>query len=171
MATPAAAVMVCLALWAGAAVLLVLFIRRLVSLWREFASPAVVRRELLTSAERRFLHVLQDALPRRIILAQVSMAALLKPRSGLDRASWWRVYGRFSQKIVDFCVVDAKGQVLAVVELDDPSHRDRAADDAARDRLLARGGYTVHRFATHPWPGVAAVRDRLGHLETNRRAA
>lgn len=121
----------------------------------------IERKRLMTAAEVRFWHVLIRAFPDHGVFAQVSAGALLRPVSGLARRDWWATYGRFSQMIVDFVVVDARsGVVLAIVELDDRSHS--AAKDAARDAMFARCGYTVLRC--HSRDSADAVRQRFDAL-------
>lgn len=120
----------------------------------------IERKRLMTPSEVRFWHRLETALPDHRIFGQVSMGALLKPVRGLSRSDWWSNYGRYSQKIVDFVVVDAaSGEVVAIVELDDASHNRSA--DLARDTLLGRGGYPVLRFDVRRFPSVLAIRSRF----------
>ncbi len=45
---------------------------------------------------------------------------------------------------------DRAFQVLAVVELDDSSHKGRADRDAKRDAMLTEAGYRVLRYARIP---------------------
>ncbi len=66
----------------------------------------IERKRLMTAAEVRFWHVLIRAFPDHGVFAQVSAGALLRPVAGLSRSDWWSTYGRFSQMIVDFVVVD-----------------------------------------------------------------
>ena len=125
--------------------------------------PRVVARPLMTQAELRFLHVLTEALPGYFIACQVSMGALLRPDARLQGRDWWATYGRFSQKIVDFVVIDrGTGSVVVVIELDDRSHN--TAKDEARDAMLFHAGYNVVRFGNRPWPTAARVRERLADL-------
>ncbi|MGI4880945.1 MAG: DUF2726 domain-containing protein [Janthinobacterium lividum] len=119
----------------------------------------IERKRLMTPAEVRFWHVLETALPDERILAQVAMGALLKPVAGLSRKEWWSTFGRFSQKVVDFVVVDVAGDVIAIVELDDHSHV--TAKDQARDALLACGGHPVVRFVPGDARNPVVVRARL----------
>ena len=101
--------------------------------------PRVVARPLMTQAELRFLHVLTDALPGYFIACQVSMGALLRPEVRLQGREWWATYGRISQKIIDFVVIDrGTGGVVVVIELDDRSHN--TAKDEARDVMLFHAG-------------------------------
>lgn len=119
----------------------------------------IERKRLMTPAEIRFWHVLETALPDQRIFAQVAMGALLKPVAGLSRQEWWSTFGRFSQKVVDFVVVDSAGEAIAIVELDDHSHV--TAKDQARDALLACGGYPVVRFLPGDVRNPVVVRARL----------
>ena len=131
--------------------------------WRELRRsgvPPVERNRLMTTAEMRFWQVLECALPEYRVFGQVAMGALLKPVAGLSRQRWWSTYGRFSKKIVDFVVVDAACDVVAIVELDDRSHNLKA--DAARDAMLGRAGYRVVRFDVRRFPSIDTVRSRFG---------
>lgn len=101
------------------------------------------RRWLLTKNEAAMYNRLLQALPDKVILAQVSFGALLTARSTATR-------NRFDRKIADFVVCDKALQVLAVIELDDSSHRGKESRDAARDKLLQNAGYRVIRYPRVP---------------------
>ena len=79
------------------------------------------KRRLLTEREQAMHNRLTQALPNAVILAQVSMGALLTARSRATR-------NRFDRKIVDFVVCDRAFQVVAVIELDDKLRPLFAAD-------------------------------------------
>ena len=78
-----------------------------------------------------------------IVLTQVSFGALLLAKGGASRYS-------FAQKIADFVVTNRGFKVLAIVELDDRSHRGREKQDASRDAMLAEAGYKVLRYTSIP---------------------
>ena len=101
------------------------------------------RKQLLTEREQAMHHRLVHALPDFVILAQVSFGALLTARAHAVRNT-------FDRKTADFVVCDKAFQVLAVIELDDASHKDKAAKDSARDTLLAGAGYRVLRYSNVP---------------------
>lgn len=101
------------------------------------------RRPLLSEREKAMHHRLTQTLPDRVILAQVSFGALLTARARAVRNS-------FDRKIADFVVCDKAFQVLAVIELDDASHKGKAARDEARDALLTQVGYRVLRYSQVP---------------------
>ena len=120
----------------------------------------IERKRLLTPTEVRFWRLLVAAVPDYAVFSQVAMGAMLKPVSGLSRSDWWSNYGRYSQKIVDFVVVDLQtAEVAAVVELDDRSHN--AEKDAARDGLMACGGYDVVRISVNERFDARSLRTRL----------
>lgn len=97
----------------------------------------------LTANEQAMFNRLKGALPELNVLAQVSFGALLTAKSRPARNT-------FDRKIADFVVCDAAFQVLAVVELDDSSHKGRERQDASRDSLLTTAGYRVLRYPRVP---------------------
>ncbi|OJV28237.1 MAG: hypothetical protein BGO24_07865 [Sphingomonas sp. 67-36] len=108
------------------------------------APPAPVAKPLLTPAEQVALDLIETALPHCRVHAQVAMGALLSPprHEGRRRAADRNI---FSQKIVDFVIQSrADGRVLALVELDDRTHR--RARDVARDVMTAKAGYRTIRL-------------------------
>lgn len=103
-------------------------------------------RELMTKRERIVCGFIEQAMPSTRVHAQVSMGAILQPVRGLDRSRATTVRNRFSSKRVDFLLEDrASGDVIAIVELDDRTHN--ARQDAQRDQMTARAGYTTIRLA------------------------
>jgi very-short-patch-repair endonuclease len=56
----------------------------------------------------------------------------------------------FNRKVADFVVATKAFEVLAVIELDDASHKGREMHDGKRDTMLERAGYRVLRFKHVP---------------------
>jgi very-short-patch-repair endonuclease len=109
-------------------------------------SPFVAK-PLLTRHETAFFMKLTDAAQRvgaAGVFPQVAMGALLDARKGLESKEFRQTRNRFDRKIVDFVVVDDKMEVMAIVELDDWSHK--AEKDQARDAMTAAAGYKTARF-------------------------
>lgn len=122
--------------------------------------PPVVARPLLTANEREFFGRLRAALPDHVVLAQVAMGALITTERGLSNSARASARGRFSQKIVDFVVLDASAaKVLCLVELDDRSHRPER--DALRDAITSKAGYRTVRFDSCAKPPVNVLRREL----------
>jgi very-short-patch-repair endonuclease len=103
----------------------------------------IKRKAVLTANEQPMYFRLTEALPEHVVLAQVSFSALLKTRLQKTRNT-------FDRKTADFVICDKAFNVLAVVELDDSSHKGREQADAARDRLLSNAGLKVIRYKRVP---------------------
>lgn len=106
-------------------------------------TEAPKRKRLLSQREEAMYNRLTSALPDSRILAQVSFGALLSARSRATRNS-------FDRKIADFVVCDKALQIMAVIELDDDSHKTKGEEDKSRDSLLTNAGYRVIRYANVP---------------------
>jgi very-short-patch-repair endonuclease len=101
------------------------------------------RRAPLTPYEQKMYAQLCSALPGCIVLAQVAFSSLLTTRSQPTR-------NRFDRKVADFVICNKSLAVLAIIELDDASHKGREAIDADRDAMLGNAGYTTIRYKTIP---------------------
>lgn len=97
----------------------------------------------LTDYEEKMFFRLRETFPQHIVLAQVAFSALLDTRQRSTRAT-------FSQKVTDFVLCDRGLNVVAVIELDDSSHRNREEQDAKREELLTAAGYRVIRYGRIP---------------------
>lgn len=97
----------------------------------------------LTEYEEKMFFRLRETFPQHIVLAQVAFSALLNTPQRSTRAT-------FSQKVTDFVLCDRGLNVVAVIELDDSSHRNREEQDAKREELLTAAGYRVIRYGRIP---------------------
>ena len=99
-------------------------------------------RPLMTPREQALYWRLKETFPGSVVLAQVAFSALVtsEPRH--------RNY--FDRKVADFVLCDPAMKVQVVIELDDASHKGRERADAAREKILARAGYKLLRFANVP---------------------
>lgn len=88
-------------------------------------------------------HRLSAALPWAVICPQVSFSALMTARQWQDR-------NRFNRKVAGFVVCSRTLVPIAVVELDDVSHKDKQDEDEIRDAMLQLAGYQVIRYANVP---------------------
>lgn len=98
---------------------------------------------ILTRREQQFFQVMQQALPRAYIFPQVSFSAILTTKGFYTRS-------QFNRKIADFVLCDHTLNIVAIIELDDSSHKGREQQDAARDAMLNEAGYPVIRYAQIP---------------------
>ena len=103
------------------------------------------KRSLATANEQAMYWRLVECFPQpeHVVLAQVSFGALLTAKEGASRYS-------FSQKRADFVLADKSFKVLAVIELDDSSHKGRELQDGQRDDMLIQAGYKVLRYPRIP---------------------
>lgn len=115
-----------LAIWIAlaAAVLVLVLVRR------KSRSGELGKRKIATANEQGMYWRLIECFPQPefVVLTQVSFGAMLVAKKGASRYS-------FSQKRADFVVADKTFKVLAVIELDDASHKGREANDAKRDAM------------------------------------
>ena len=102
-------------------------------------------RSLATANEQKMFWRLREAFasPEYVVLTQVSFGALLTAKGGASRYS-------FAQKRADFVITNKGFKVLAVIELDDSSHKGRESHDAERDEMLVEAGYKVLRYTGIP---------------------
>ena len=114
---------------------------------------------LLSDNEKEFYARLSQALPDCHVLTQVALGALIQPCAWKNNREYYQARGRFSQKIADYVICTEQWNVLAIVELDDKTHRKNR--DLKRDAMLAQAGYTVVRWDSRKKPTVEQIRDRL----------
>lgn len=126
-----------------AALFLILLSSTVISRYRESLWLNKLRkRKILTPTEQRFYRTLKAALPDQVILAQVSYNAFITAKSRSVRA-------RFNRLYADFVICNAHDfSVIAIVELDDPTHRTEEGKrkDKKRDKILNNVGYKTARF-------------------------
>lgn len=107
------------------------------------ATEAPKARKPLTKHEQPTYFRLAEALPEHIVLAQVAFSSLLTANQRAARST-------FDRKVADFVICTPAFEVVAVVELDDGSHKGKEAADAARDAMLKGAGYRVLRYPRTP---------------------
>ena len=86
---------------------------------------------------------LKEAFPQYHVLAQVAFSALITSED-------YKIRQRFNRKVTDFVLLNANLDVIAIIELDDPSHLGKEQEDAERDAMLNEAGYMVLRFTEIP---------------------
>jgi len=117
---------------------------------------------LMTETELRFYRRLRKLCPNLPIATQVAMAAVIQTQLESDNDWFWQAYNRYSRKIIDFVVFDERtGDALLVIELDDYSHDNKKAQDAARDAMLAAAGLKTVRFDCRSLPTDEEIRRRI----------
>ncbi len=120
--------------------------------------PTYRARPPMTDNELEFFGRLVQAVPEFFIFPQVAMSAILQA-ADTDRKKAYGDFLRIAQQRVDYLVCKADGSVVAVVELDDKSHK--AVKDKVRDERLQQAGIRTLRFESRKKPAVPALRDAL----------
>lgn len=110
---------------------------------RTAKQPPPTGKNPLTDREQAMYWRLVEARPDDVVLAQVALSALLDSNVRATRNT-------FDRKVADFVICDRSFKPLAVVELDDGSHRGKERRDDARDRMLKAAGYRTVRFRNIP---------------------
>lgn len=86
---------------------------------------------------------LKQTFPQYHVLAQVAFSALIT-------SDQYKVRQQFNRKVTDFVILNEKLIVIAIIELDDPSHLDKVEQDRLRDQMLNEAGYRVLRYTEIP---------------------
>lgn len=98
---------------------------------------------IITMNEQPTFMKLREALPEHIILAQVAFSAFMTAQGYATR-------NLFNRKVADFVVLDKSFNIVAIVELDDSSHKGKEKFDAERDALIREAGFKVIRYKRTP---------------------
>ncbi|WP_038342241.1 DUF2726 domain-containing protein [Acinetobacter sp. A47] len=108
-----------------------------------FPKQKFFARPVITAFETRMFVRLQQAFPQHHVLAQVAFSALIT-------SDHYKIRSKFNRKVTDFVILDQEMNVLAVIELDDPSHAGKELEDKKRDQMLKEAGYRVYRYTQIP---------------------
>lgn len=115
----------------------------------------------LTPPEQVLYFRLVKALPENIVLAQVQLSRFLGVKKGSGNYQSW--LNRISQMSADFVVCAKDASVLAVIELDDASHRNdrRSVADEKKNHVFDAAGIKLVRWQVHELPDDTAIRSTL----------
>lgn len=114
-------------------------------------------RTVLSPPEQVLYFRLCSALPQQVILAQVGLSRVLGVKKGNDFHTW---NNRINRMSADFVVCNKDGSVLAVIELDDSTHKQerRREADAKKDKALASADVKIIRWNVKAMPNEADIR-------------
>jgi len=110
----------------------------------------------LSQPEQVLYFRLIQTLPEHIILAQVQLSRLLGVKKGNNYQAW---FNRINRMSADFVVCNKDSSIVAVIELDDATHRreGRQVADAKKDKALASAGIRIVRWQAKLVPDIAAI--------------
>lgn len=109
-------------------------------------------RSLMTPNEMEFFERLVKAYPNYYIFPQVAMSGLLDAKTN-DGKKVQGIRNSFNRYRTDF-VVFKDSKVLAIIELDDRTHKGREESDAKKDSMLKKAGYKILRFQSTNKPSI-----------------
>lgn len=119
------------------------------------------KQTLMSDSEQELFRRLVKALPDHFVLAQVAFSQFLYTDGG-ERKENFGTMATMKQKVADFVICSQRFNMVAVIELDDASHRD-LAKDAKRDEVLREAGLKPVRWHVSMMPDAAKIRwDVLG---------
>ena len=104
---------------------------------------------------------LQEALPEHVVLAQVTMTAIMEVAKGKEHQ--WAL-NKIAKKSLDFVVCDKAMKVHGAIELDGKSHdRKRQMErDSDKEAALNAAGIKLVRFNSAVLPKGPEIRESLG---------
>ncbi|WP_228285052.1 DUF2726 domain-containing protein [Acinetobacter rathckeae] len=100
-------------------------------------------RPIITKFETRMFVRLTQAFPHHHVLTQVAFSALITTQD-------YKFRNQFNRKVTDFVITTKSMNVVAIIELDDPSHNNKQEEDRMRDYMLNQAGYRVFRYTSIP---------------------
>lgn len=100
-------------------------------------------KRVITPFESKMFIRLKETFPQHHLLAQVAFSALITNNN-------FKIRNKFNRKVTDFVLLNQKLEVVAIIELDDPSHIGKEQEDAERDAMLHEAGYQVYRYTDIP---------------------
>ena len=109
----------------------------------ETESSPINSKKLISYHEKTMFKELRESVPECYIFVQVCLGAFLRTSSQSTR-------NKYNRKIADYVVTNDKFEVLAVIELDDSSHKGKEKQDAERDAMVKEAGYKVLRYPFVP---------------------
>lgn len=96
-------------------------------------------KRIITPFEQKMFLRLNETFPHHHVLAQVAFSALID-------CDQFKLRSKFNR----FVLLNQQLEVIAIIELDDPSHIGREHIDAQRDSMLLQAGYRIYRYTEIP---------------------
>ncbi len=118
-------------------------------------------KKVMSKPEQALYYRLTAALPDHIVLAQVQLSRFLGVKQGYPFHEWNNKINRMS---ADFLICNKDSRIVAVIELDDNSHKSekRQQADEKKDRAIKAAGLTVIRWNVQNMPDSEKIREQLG---------
>lgn len=113
----------------------------------------------MSDNEFEFFNRLTQAFPEHYVFPQVAMSGLVSPKP-TDFKQQNAIKNTYNRSRVDFVLYKDK-KVVAIIELDDKTHKGKEDKDEKRDSILAQAGYKTYRFMSNNKPSVEDLRKKI----------
>lgn len=122
-----------------------------------------IKKSVLTQVEQDFFQRLKEALPNRIVLAQVELSRVIAANVPKHEELSW--FNRINGKSLDFVICKPDLSVIAAIELDDSSHNrpHRKKADTTKNKALADAGVPLVRFNVKTIPDTESIKKAIAH--------
>lgn len=110
----------------------------------------------MTDNELEFFQRLVQAFPNHYVFPQVAMSGLVAAKSN-DYKKLNGIKNTYNRLRVDFVLFKDK-KVMAVIELDDKTHKNKEEKDSKRDAILEQSGYKTYRFESSKKPSIEQLK-------------
>lgn len=119
------------------------------------------KERLLSKPENLFRNILKTGLPGHEIFANVRLADIVKVQHKHRRNKW--LFWNIAQYHIDFLVCDKETNIIAAIELDDPSHDtdDGERRDAKKDECLNAVGIKLIRIRIENMPKHTEIKNMV----------
>lgn len=136
--------------------LAMLFTLSLLKKRRKAFDAQYYKKKPLSRVEQVLYYRLVKALPKHVVLCQVSLYQLLGIKRGAASQS---AFNQMSRKCADFVICTPSFDVLAIIELDDYSHHNakRMKADAQKEFALEKAGIRLIRWWSNDLPSVETI--------------
>lgn len=115
--------------------------------------------QLMTKNEIEFFNRLVKAFPDCYVFPQVAFSALISPNTN-DFSKNNAIKNTYNRLRTDF-ILYKDNKVIAVVELDDKTHKNNENKDIKRDNMLNDAGYSVYRFESTNKPSIETLKNTI----------
>lgn len=113
----------------------------------------------MSDNELEFFNRLLQAFPEYYVFPQVAMSGLVSPKT-IDFKQLNAIKNTYNRLRVDF-VLYKDNKVVAIIELDDKTHKGKEDKDQKRDDILAQAGYKTFRFMANNKPNLEELRTKI----------
>lgn len=110
----------------------------------------------MSDNEIEFFNRLVQAFPEHYIFPQVAMSGLVSPKTN-EFKQLNAIKNTYNRLRVDFVIYKDK-KVLAIIELDDVTHKGKEDKDNKRDGILNQAGYKTFRFNSKNKPSIEELK-------------